>query len=51
MREVDDHAIGDGKPGEVTRAVQKAFDDALHGRDRALPRVAGSGPGRRRKVA
>jgi len=30
--EVDDHAIGDGKPGAVTRAVQQAFDDALHGR-------------------
>jgi len=30
--EVDDHAVGSGKPGEVTRAVQKAFDDALHGR-------------------
>jgi branched-chain amino acid aminotransferase len=32
VREVDDHAVGDGEPGEVTRAVQKAFDDALHGR-------------------
>jgi branched-chain amino acid aminotransferase len=32
VREVDDHALGDGTPGEVTRAVQKAFDDALHGR-------------------
>jgi len=32
VREIDDHAIGDGQPGEVTRAVQKAFDDALHGR-------------------
>ena len=32
VREVDDHAIADGKPGEITRAVQKAFDDALHGR-------------------
>jgi branched-chain amino acid aminotransferase len=32
VREVDDHAIGDGRPGEVTRAVQKAFEDALHGR-------------------
>ena len=32
VREIDDHAIGDGRPGEVTRAVQKAFDDALHGR-------------------
>jgi branched-chain amino acid aminotransferase len=31
-REIDDHPIGDGKPGEVTRAIQKAFDDALHGR-------------------
>jgi branched-chain amino acid aminotransferase len=30
--EVDDHAIGSGKPGEVSRAVQQAFDDALHGR-------------------
>jgi branched-chain amino acid aminotransferase len=32
VREVDDHAVGGGEPGEVTRAVQKAFDDALHGR-------------------
>lgn len=32
VREIDDHAIGDGRPGEITRAVQKAFDDALHGR-------------------
>lgn len=32
VREVDDHAVGDGKPGELTLAVQKAFEDALHGR-------------------
>lgn len=32
VREVDDHAVGDGTPGEITRAVQRAFDDALHGR-------------------
>jgi branched-chain amino acid aminotransferase len=32
VREVDDHAIADGRPGEITRAVQKSFDDALHGR-------------------
>jgi branched-chain amino acid aminotransferase len=32
IREVDDHTIGSGRPGEVTRAVQKAFEDALHGR-------------------
>ena len=32
VREVDDHAVGTGKPGEITRAVQTAFEDALHGR-------------------
>ncbi len=32
VREVDDHPVGDGKPGEVTRAVQAAFEDALYGR-------------------
>ncbi len=32
VREVDDHAIGTGRPGEITRAVQSAFNDALHGR-------------------
>ncbi len=32
VREVDDHAVGDGTPGEITRAVQSAFEDALHGR-------------------
>jgi branched-chain amino acid aminotransferase len=24
--------VGTGKPGEITVAVQAAFDDALHGR-------------------
>jgi len=32
VREIDDHAVGTGEPGEVTRAVQHAFEDALHGR-------------------
>ena len=32
VREIDDHRIGDGRPGEITRAVQTAFEDALHGR-------------------
>jgi branched-chain amino acid aminotransferase len=32
VREVDDHAIGTGKPGEITRVIQAAFDDAIHGR-------------------
>ena len=31
VREMDDHEVG--PPGEVTRAIQSAFDDALHGRD------------------
>jgi branched-chain amino acid aminotransferase len=33
VREIDDHAIGAGEPGPVTRQLQRAFDDALHGRD------------------
>ena len=32
VREVDDHRIGTGKPGEITRVLQAAFDDAIHGR-------------------
>ena len=31
--EIDDHQIGDGVAGPVTRAVQNVFLDALHGRD------------------
>ena len=30
--EVDDHPIGNGRPGEITGVLQVAFDDALHGR-------------------
>ncbi len=33
VREIDDHAIGSGTLGEITRAVQTVFEDALHGRD------------------
>jgi branched-chain amino acid aminotransferase len=33
VREIDDHTIGGGTPGEITRAVQTVFEDALHGRD------------------
>ena len=32
VREVDNHKVGTGKPGEVTRVLQAAFDDAIHGR-------------------
>jgi branched-chain amino acid aminotransferase len=37
VAEIDDHAIGGGEPGPVTREIQRVFDDALHGRD---PRYA-----------
>jgi branched-chain amino acid aminotransferase len=33
VREIDDHPVGAGEPGPVTRAVQRVFEDALHGRD------------------
>ena len=33
VREIDDHTIGSGEPGPVTREIQRVFDDALHGRD------------------
>jgi branched-chain amino acid aminotransferase len=33
VRELDDHAIGGGVPGPITRDIQRIFDDALHGRD------------------
>jgi branched-chain amino acid aminotransferase len=32
LREIDDIPIGDGTPGPITREIQSAFDDALHGR-------------------
>jgi branched-chain amino acid aminotransferase len=32
LREIDDLPIGDGEPGPITREIQAAFDDALHGR-------------------
>jgi branched-chain amino acid aminotransferase len=37
VREIDDHAIGNGRPGPITTELQRIFDDALHGRD---PRYA-----------
>jgi hypothetical protein len=30
MREIDDHDLGG--PGEITRAIQTKYEDALHGR-------------------
>jgi branched-chain amino acid aminotransferase len=32
IREVDNLAVGDGRPGPVTQQVQQIFEDALHGR-------------------
>ena len=37
VRELDDHPIGGGRPGPITKEIQQVFDDALHGRD---PRYA-----------
>jgi branched-chain amino acid aminotransferase len=33
VREIDDHAIGAGRPGEITRVLQAAFQDVLYGRN------------------
>jgi branched-chain amino acid aminotransferase len=33
VRELDDHTIGAGEPGPITRELTRVFDDALHGRD------------------
>ena len=33
--EMDDRAIGSGKPGPVTQQLQNLFFDAVHGRDRS----------------
>jgi branched-chain amino acid aminotransferase len=32
VREIDDHSVGGGEPGPITRELQRSFDDALHGR-------------------
>jgi branched-chain amino acid aminotransferase len=32
VREIDDHTIGSGKPGEITRVLQDAFNDVIYGR-------------------
>ncbi|MGI8556815.1 MAG: branched-chain amino acid transaminase [Solirubrobacteraceae bacterium] len=32
VREIDDHQIGSGRPGEITLVLQQAFEDALYGR-------------------
>jgi branched-chain amino acid aminotransferase len=37
VREIDDHTVGTGEPGPITRELQRVFEDALHGRD---PRYA-----------
>ena len=37
VREIDDHPVGEGEPGPVTREIQTVFNDALRGRD---PRYA-----------
>lgn len=36
--EVDDRAIGDGKPGAITRRLQKLYFETVHGRNPAFAR-------------
>ena len=33
VREIDDHAVGGGGPGEITRVLQDAFQEVLYGRN------------------
>ena len=33
VREIDDHVIGGGQAGPITREIQRVYEDALHGRD------------------
>jgi branched-chain amino acid aminotransferase len=33
--EIDDHAVGSGEPGEITRVLLDAFEDAIYGRAEA----------------
>jgi branched-chain amino acid aminotransferase len=53
VREIDDHVIGDGTAGPITRELQRVHDDALHGRDQRyaewldlveIPSGAAAGP-------
>lgn len=32
VRAIDDHPIGDGRPGPMTGEIQEVYEDALHGR-------------------
>jgi branched-chain amino acid aminotransferase len=32
VREIDDHRVGAGEPGPLTREIKATFEDALHGR-------------------
>jgi branched-chain amino acid aminotransferase len=32
LREIDDHPIGQGEPGPITRQIQQLFEDAVRGR-------------------
>ncbi|GAB4373270.1 MAG: branched-chain amino acid transaminase [Deltaproteobacteria bacterium] len=38
VREVDDRVVGEGKPGPVTKRIQKVFFDIVRGKNRAFSR-------------
>ena len=48
IRQVDDHVVGDGAPGAITRRIRAAYLDAVHGREPRyhhwLARVSDSSP-------
>ncbi|MFT7625019.1 MAG: branched-chain amino acid aminotransferase, partial [Myxococcota bacterium] len=48
VREIDGRVIGNGTPGDVTRALQGAFDDAIHGRRHAEWLTAFGAPARQK---
>ena len=33
IREVDNHKIGEGKPGPITKRLQEKYYEAIHGKD------------------
>jgi branched-chain amino acid aminotransferase len=33
IREIDDHVVGSGEPGPITKHLMRVFEDALYGRD------------------
>ena len=39
IREIDNYAVGTGRPGPITEQVRAVFEDALHGRAERYARL------------